>query len=50
MTGARTAHEQPLFTVSRKDANASNQNLQAEATLVVFAQDRAPYRPAVSPV
>jgi hypothetical protein len=50
MTGADTAHELPLFTVSRKDANVSNQNLQAEAALVGFAQDCAPYRPAVSPV
>jgi hypothetical protein len=50
MTGAGTAHELPLFIVSGKDANVSNQSLQAEATLVGFAQDRAPYRPAASPV
>jgi hypothetical protein len=50
MTGAGTAHELPLFTVPGKDADVSNQNLQAEATLVGFAQDGAPYRPAVSPV
>jgi hypothetical protein len=37
MTGAGTAHELPLFIVSRKDANVGNQSLQAEATLVDFA-------------
>jgi len=50
MTNAGTAPELPLFIVSRKDTNVSNQNLQAEATLVGVAQDCAPYRPAVSPV
>jgi hypothetical protein len=50
MTGAGTARELPLFIVSGKDASVSNQSLQAEATLVDFAQDCAPCRPAVSPV
>jgi hypothetical protein len=50
MTGVGTAHELPLFTVPRKDAYVSNQDLQAEAALVGFAQDCAPDRPAVSHV
>ncbi len=37
MTNAGTAPELPLFIVLRKDANVSNQNLQAEATLVGVA-------------
>jgi hypothetical protein len=50
MTGAGAAHELPLFIVPGKDANVSNQDLQAEAALVGVAQDRAACRPAVSPV
>jgi hypothetical protein len=50
MTGAGTAPELPFSIVPGRDASASNQDLQAEATLVGFAQDRAPHRPAVSPV
>jgi len=40
----------PLFTVSRKDANVSNQDLQAESALVGVARDCAPYRPACAPL
>jgi hypothetical protein len=50
MTGAGTAHELPFSIVPGRDANVSNQNLQAEATLVGFAQNHTPHRPAVTPV
>jgi hypothetical protein len=39
-----------IVRVSRKDANVSNQDLQAQEGLVGVAQDCAPYRPTGSPV